>query len=266
MQLTIPALLAALICGQSPQARHCTANFIVQADTAEVAKLVGESAESRRVELAKLWFGDEAPVWASPCRIRVCVDVDRIAACTNIAFAGGKVRSQTVDLQGPLERVLKGPLPHELTHVLFAHHFGALPPKWADEGGAVLSEDQCQAERQNKVLRKVLAEGKCFPLRRLFAQREYPTDVSCFYAQAHSVSRFLVNCKGRRVFLAFVKAGAERGWDAAAAAHYGYSNVEQLEKAWLGWTNKKTEEGSATSSAWLTLSSQRDIQGRLTFR
>ena len=39
--------------------------------------------------------------------------------------------------------------------------------------------------------------------------------------------------RDRKVFLAFVKEGAEGDWDTALKTHYGYDKVEDLETAWL---------------------------------
>lgn len=69
--------------------------------------------------------------------------------------------------------------------------------------------------------------------------RHYPADMACLYAQGHSVSRFLVASKTRKVFLAFVRDGFENGWDAAVHAHYGYEDVEELEKAWRTWVDRQ---------------------------
>jgi hypothetical protein len=247
MHLSLPSILLALVCGETPQAHYRTPNFVVQADTPEVAKLVGESAERWRKNLAKLWLNKAQADWSSPCRVRVCIDVGMIAGLTDVEFAEGRVRSHQIDLQGPLDRVLKGPLPHELTHVLFAHHFGTHPPRWADEGGAILSEDNYQRERQSRLFRKGLAEERWFPLRKLFDMQQYPPDVSRLYAQGHSVCRFLVDAKDRKTFLAFVKDGIGGGWDQAARNEYGYENVEQLEKAWLAWAAKPLAPGTAAS-------------------
>src|SRR5205807_963751 len=147
--------------------------------------------------------------------------------------------------KGTLGRVLKGLLPHELTHVLFAHYFGWQPPRWADEGGAILSEDGIQGNRQSQIFRKMLIDERSFSLRRLLAMRHYPDDVACLYAQGHSISRFLVGEKSRMVFLAFVREGLESGWDGAVQNQYGYQSVEQLEKAWLGWVAKERESETA---------------------
>jgi len=245
MHLSFSSFVVVALCGQTPTSTYQTTNFVIYADAPEIAKLVGESAERSRKDLGKLWLGKEPPAWAAPCRIRVSLNMGRVEGFTDLSFAEGKVRAQKIAILGPLDRVLKGLLPHELTHVLFAHHFGVQPPRWADEGGAILSEDQHQEERQSKMFRKMLAEERSFSLRRLLEMRQYPDDVACLYAQGHSISRFLVDVKGRKVFLAFVAEGLERGWDDAIQDRYGFESVEQLETAWLGWVEKRSEPGSA---------------------
>ena len=49
-------------------------------------------------------------------------------------------------VEGSLERILNSVLPHEVTHTIFAAKFGRPLPRWADEGGAVLSEDATELE------------------------------------------------------------------------------------------------------------------------
>ena len=48
-------------------------------------------------------------------------------------------------ITGPKERLLNSVLPHEITHTVFAHYFKQPVPRWADEGGAVLSEDEIES-------------------------------------------------------------------------------------------------------------------------
>jgi hypothetical protein len=247
MQFSLAPLVLAVVCGQTPQTNYRTTNFVIQADSIEVAQLIGEAAESCRKDLGKIWLEKEPADWQSPCRLRVTLNMGRVAGVTDVSFSRGKVRSQKVEIEGPLDRVLKGPLPHELTHVLFAHHFGKRLPCWADEGGAILSEDEHQGARQCKAFRQILAEEKCFPLRRFLEMKDYPADMQCLYAQGHSVSQFLVESKGRKVFLAFIRDGMENGWDEAAKAHYACKNVERLELAWLGWVEKQSTASRNTS-------------------
>jgi hypothetical protein len=44
-------------------------------------------------------------------------------------------------LEGPLENILVGCLPHEVTQSVLADFFGQAVPRWADEGAAIVSED-----------------------------------------------------------------------------------------------------------------------------
>ena len=47
-------------------------------------------------------------------------------------------------------------------------------PRWADEGGSVLSEDDVERARHDQLCRQFLnTPGKKFPLRRLFNLKEY---------------------------------------------------------------------------------------------
>src|SRR5439155_21763425 len=102
------------------------------------------------------------------------------------------------------DRLLASVLPHEVTHTVFAHYFRTPVPRWADEGGAVLSEDDIEKERHDKLVRQILNSGKAMPLRRLFALKEYPSDVMVLYAEGFSVAQFLVEKSNRPTFLAFV--------------------------------------------------------------
>jgi hypothetical protein len=118
---------------------------------------------------------------------------------------------------------------------VFAHYFRCPLPRWADEGGAVLSEDEVERNRHDMMVRQILnTPGRAIPLRRLFALREYPGDVMALYAEGYSVANFLVSNSNRTTFLAFVGQGMSRqGWDVAAQTHYHYRTVEELEQAWL---------------------------------
>jgi hypothetical protein len=247
MQFAVPSLLVALAMSPPPREYYQTNNFTVYADTADAAKQVGDAAETYRAELAKLWLGAALDDWPEPCRIDVA-DAERPGGATQISFARGKVLFQRVNVQGPLERVLKGPLPHELTHVLFAHHFGFQPPRWVDEGGAILSEGEKQRDAHRKMFGQILDKGRQFPLRDFFGLRDYPTDMACLYAQGHSISGFLVAAKGHKAFLSFVRDGVERNWDDAVKDRYGYQNVEQLEKAWLAWATIQPGKAEAIAA------------------
>jgi hypothetical protein len=256
MNTALSSLFAVLVCSQAPLARHQTTNFVVCAQTPEVARLVAESAETHRQDLAKHWFGKKIPDWSALCQINVTVSMSQPQAFTEISYSAGKVLKHKIEITGALDQILKGPLPHELMHVLLAHYFGSQAPRWADEGAAILSETEGQEALQRKMFRKILAAEKHFPMRQFLAMRDYPADMKCLYAQGHSVSRFLVSAKGRPAFLTFVRDGLQRGWDDAVRNHYGYKDIEQMEKEWID--SLKAQHAAELQTGWVVLAPTTD--------
>jgi hypothetical protein len=216
-------------------ASHQTANFAVEAPTAEAARKVAEHAESCRKSIASAWLGRELPHWKTPCPIRVVLTGGEAGGLTTFGFAGGRVTEQSIKVEGRLDRILASALPHEVTHTIFAAYFGGPMPRWADEGASLLSEDRREKDRHDQIVVDLLARGGDLPLVSLFGLEEYPRDLMGFYGQGYSVSRFLVEMGGRPRFLQFVRDGARAGWDSAAKAHYGLADCRELDRAWRSW-------------------------------
>jgi hypothetical protein len=214
-------------------ASYRTPNFRVEAPTAEVAQQVGTAAERYRKEQAVQWLGRELPAWSTPCPVEVAITLDRPAGMTTFFFQDDRLLRQSMRIEGGLDRLLASTLPHEVTHTVFAEHFRRPLPRWADEGAAVLSENDREKARQDRLLRQILRSGRAIPLSRLFALTDYPTDVAALYAQGYSVCAFLVRAKGRIIYLDFLAYGMRKGWDSAAHTYYGYRDVDDLEAAWL---------------------------------
>lgn len=229
-------LMAAVV--GSMGATYRTPNFVVHAPTPQVAQQVGEYAEKWRKEKALEWLGREMPTWGQPCPLRVTLTPGGAGGATTFAFDRGAILSQEMNVQGSLERILHSVLPHEVTHTVFAYHFRQPLPRWADEGGCVLSEDDLERKRHDELVRQSLAGGRAFRLRVLFDMKQYPTsgqDVMTLYAQGYSLARFLVESTDRKRFLDFVGEGMRSGWDNAVRMHLGMNRVEDLEAAWLDW-------------------------------
>jgi hypothetical protein len=223
-------VLAAL---SSLAAQHRTTNFVVIAPTPQIAQQIGQYAEHYRREKAVEWLGREMPPWGQPCPLHVTVNMEGPSGATSFHFGQGTILGMKMEIQGPLDRLLASVLPHEITHTVFAHHFRQPVPRWADEGGSVLSEDDIERVRHDKLTRQILNQGKQIPLRRLFALKEYPREVMCLYAQGFSMCDYLVKRSDRRTFLAFVGHGMNHGWDSAVQSFYSLRSVEELEAAWL---------------------------------
>src|SRR5262245_14838878 len=230
--------LVVVVAIASMGASHRTTNFTIQAPTQEIAQQVGQYAERYRKEKAVEWIGKEMPAWGQACPLKVTVTPGGAGGATTFAFDRGAILSQEMNVQGSLERILNSVLPHEVTHTVFAYHFRQPLPRWADEGGSVLSEDDLERKRHDDLVRQCLAGGRAFRLRVLFEMKQYPDsgqDVMTLYAQGYSLSRYLVESTSRQEFLAFVGDGMRGGWDNAVKAHFGMNRLEDLEGAWLDW-------------------------------
>ena len=224
-------------------ASYRTANFVVEANSAEVARRVAEHAERCRVAIAQAWLGHELPDWRAPCPIRVRITAGEAGGLTSFGFHRGRVSDQSMTVEGRLDRILASALPHEVTHTIFAAFFGGPMPRWADEGASLLSEDLAERHRHDRISIDLFARRGELPLGRLFAIEEYPGDLMSFYGQGYSISRFLVEIGGRPRFLEFVRDGMTSGWDAATRAHYQLANVRELDRAWRSWHRTTASTG-----------------------
>lgn len=223
-----------------------TQNFLITTNASEeVTQQFAQLAEYYRREKAIQWLGREMPPWPRPCPVRITVQPANAGGATEFDFdpQRGGVAGMRMHIEGPYDRLLYSVLPHEITHTVFAHHFGRPVPRWADEGGSVLSEDDKERNRHDSLCRTLLNQGRGMRLRTLFNLHDYPSDVMVLYAQGFSVSRFLVEQRDRATFLAFLGAamqGARPGpggmaldWDGAAQRYYGFRSLEQMEQVWL---------------------------------
>lgn len=234
--MTARRWVAVIILGalSSLAAQFRTKNFIVEAPSPEIAERMGQWAEYYRKQKALEWLGKVMPDWGTPCPLQIKPTMNGSGGATTFAFDQGRILSMKMEVEGTLERIANSVLPHEVTHTVFAYHFRCPVPRWADEGGSVLSEDGQERNRHDVLVRQILnTPGRMIPLKRLFSLKEYPRDVMVLYAEGFSVTNFLVGRSSRQEFLNFVADGMRQGWDRALQTHYGHGSVDELEQAWL---------------------------------
>jgi len=122
------ALIAASLL--SLGASHRTQNFIITAPTPEAAQAIGQAGEIYRRDLSLEWLGRELPPWRDPCPITVHVGSHLGAGCaTSFYFEQGQPHGWQMTIQGSYERIMDSVLPHEITHMIFASHFGRRLPR-----------------------------------------------------------------------------------------------------------------------------------------
>ena len=81
---------------------------------------------------------------------------------------------------------------------------------------------------------RLLKNRRFVRLDRLFAVDQYPRDVTPFYMQAYSVTRYLIDLGGRQRFFDFLtEVAPDRDLEAMIRRHYGVESFSVLEKSWL---------------------------------
>jgi hypothetical protein len=209
----------------------------VTASSPQLAQQVAETAESLRHNLAMDWLGHELPPWRDKCPITVNAGSHLGAGgVTQFMFQNGQPFGWTMSVQGSAERILDSVLPHEITHTVFATHFGRPLPRWADEGASTTVEHVAETSKQDRLLIEFLTTDRGIAFNNMFAMTEYPRDILPLYAQGHSLARFLLAQGGKRKFVNYVGDGMKwNSWTKATQKHYGFQNLSELQVNWLDW-------------------------------
>lgn len=241
------------IAAASIGAGHRTQNFLVDAPTADFARQVAESAETFRRDLAIEWLGHELPSWQEPCPIRVHVGRNLgSGGATTFSFDGNRPFRWTMSIQGPPDRILDSVLPHEVTHTIFATHFGRPLPRWADEGASTTVEHESEISKQDQLLLQFLASrpSRGIPFNRMFRMTEYPPDILPLYSQGYSLTRFLIEQGGKQKFVRYVGEGMKSGnWAETTRQLYGFADLSELQLAWNQWVGKGSPPLDAIAQA-----------------
>jgi len=235
------SLFLSLFASAALGAGYRTENFIVTAPSRTLAKEIGDAAEQYRRDLAYEWLGEALPRWSQPCPISAEVGRMGAGGATSFMFERGVPFGWRMSVQGSRERILDSVLPHEVTHTIFATHFGRPLPRWADEGACTTVEHDSERDRQEDMLIQFLKSNppRSIPFNKMYRMTEYPHDILPLYAQGHSVARFLLQHGGKRKFVDYVGIGMQsEDWDGVTREFYGYRDLSELQLDWIDWVSK----------------------------
>jgi len=226
-------------------------HFIVSAPSRELAEEICQAAETMRRDLAIEWLGQELPPWREPCPIQAHVHPQLGAGgVTSFMFDRGQPWGWTMSIQGSRERVLDSVLPHEITHTIFATHFGRPLPRWADEGACTTVESPVEKSKQDKFLIQFLTSDRGIPFNDMFAMKDYPADILPLYSQGYSLARYLIQQGGKRKFVNYVGEGMQtNNWTAATKKHYGFTSLSDLQVTWVDWVKQGSPDISGMAAA-----------------
>jgi hypothetical protein len=230
-------VLAVTVASVSHAAGYRTKNFVVVAQSPQLAKQVAETAENCRKVEAVEWLGSELPDWPSPCPITVHVGPNMGAGgATSFAFINGQPTHWRMTVQGSHARLIDSVIPHEVLHTVFASHFGQPVPRWADEGACTTLEHVSETTKYEQGLIQFLRSNRGIAFSDMFLMTEYPQDMLPLYSQGHSLARYLIMQGGRRKFVTYIEDALKTGdWTRVTAEHYGYDSVKQLQEHWVAW-------------------------------
>ena len=234
----------------APASEVSTRNFIIRAPNPQLAQQAARLAEQYRRDLSVEWLGYEIAPWSE--KVPVQVIIDRFPGGeTSFAFVRGDggEKAEPIGWQmkvfGPPDRVLDAVLPHEITHTIFATHFGRPLPRWADEGACTTVEHESERAKNHRLLIDFLTTkpSRGIPFNRMFTMTEYPHDILPLYAQGYSLAKFLIRQKDRRTFVNYIGEGLEQSdsadpltaWNAVTQKFYGYKDLSDLQLSWLKW-------------------------------
>jgi len=216
-------------------------------DSHATAKLLAETAESLRHDLQLKWLGaDSSKPWNPKCQIVLHPSIDSYVAAGGrgsehtvgtslFKTEEGQIAGRRIDLLGGRADFLSAALPHELTHVVLKDRFPATTmPRWADEGAAILADNDAKQGRHLHDLEIALAQHAIFPAAKLLTMDDYPRpdQIGAFYGQSASVTEFLVSKKTPSMFVNFIQLAAAKGYDAALHQCYGISDAAELDRLW----------------------------------
>jgi hypothetical protein len=122
-----------------------------------------------------------------------------------------------------------------MTHVVLADLLGGRqPPRWADEGMALLADPNEKQRLHNHDLQNAYSRRTAFRTVELMTLENYPhpSRVPAFYGQSLSLTRFLATRDNPTTFVAFLQGSLDEGYDAALRKHYDIAGVAHLERLW----------------------------------
>lgn len=230
--------------------RTCsTENFEIWAQgSVQDLEGLGERCETLRSELRAKWFGSKPGdgAWSPRCVVVVHSDAasylravpggERTVGSSLVDFNRVSVTMRRIDVRGDREDWITSAMPHELTHVLLADRsIRAAPPRWAEEGLALLADPVEKQAGHDVDFRLALHRRGQFRLVELLTLEGYPSPerVTTFYGQSASLVRFLAAQGKPAQFVDFIEQATTVGHDAALRSVYQIDGVAALETAWL---------------------------------
>jgi hypothetical protein len=249
-QSVVAAVIGSVIltCGGAPAGEPFAPSVVVLGASPVRATAIADHAEEvRRTAFAQLLGKPRPRPWIERCAIHVHATPASFAAAvggppvtargaTSLEFGTDRVISRRIDVMGDGPDVIPDALAHELVHVVLADHFtAAAPPRWADEGIALLFDGIAKQAGHEADFREALSRRLAFSAADLLAIEHYPVDAArqrVFYGQSAALVRWLIARRDAATFIRFVADSQSGDLPTAFERHYGLEMSDVFDSAW----------------------------------
>jgi hypothetical protein len=222
----------------------------------EVVGIDGERARNVALHAAELrrristeLLGVAMPVaWTPRCLIRVHLTEESFAeavggapssarGATSIEFCGDSVGLRRIDLMVDLpDQGIPDALGHELVHVILADRFiEQPPPRWADEGLAMLYDSEEKQRGHDEDFREAALHGMAWSGVDMFDIELDAADIArerVFYGESLALVRWFLTQGSPSTFLSFIEDCDEKGLAGALQHHYGIGSLVEFDSRW----------------------------------
>lgn len=221
--------------------------IVVGTDPARGEAIRDHAEAARRDAFASLLGEPDPAAWIVRCEVHVHATADSFAAAvggppidargaTSLEFVGDRVACRRIDVMGDGPDIIPDALDHELVHVVLADHFvHAPPPRWADEGLALLFDSPAKQRLHEADFQDALRQGLAWSPSDLVAIEDYPEAGGrqrVFYGQSAALVRWLVARRDAATFIRFLDDAADVGVEPALKRHYALESLSSVTSAW----------------------------------
>lgn len=231
-----------------PFEQAATGNIVVVGTNQSRAEIIREHAEAIRREAFTQLLGETNPEpWLVRCEIHVHASADSFEqavggspaearGATSLEFSGDRVVTRRIDVMGDGTGIVPDAIDHELVHVVLADHFvHSAPPRWADEGLALLFDAPEKQRGHEADFQDARRRGLTWTAAELLALEDYPADgprQKIFYGQSAALVRWLIARRDAATFIRFLDDAAQVGMEAALDRHYAITSLVSVSSAW----------------------------------
>jgi hypothetical protein len=216
-------------------------------EPSRAAAIIDHVESVRREAFASLLREKQPQPWKPRCDIHVHLSAASFAraigvqpagarGATSIKFSGDFVSLRRIDVMGDGPAAIPDAVAHELVHVVLADRFTEFPPpRWADEGLAMLFDSSAKQAGHEADFRKALEAGAAFTLADILALEHYPASAArqrVFYGQSAALVRWLIAREGAATLVDFMDDASRANLISALQRHYGLESLASLDAAW----------------------------------